>query len=71
MRDDWGFERGELVHYRLPAPRQRSKYDIYLSKQRYLAIWIAGNECLLLKENGELRWQECQHLEKASEKSKD
>ena len=71
MRDDLDFERGDLVHYRLPAPNQRSKFDIGLSEQRYLAIVILGNDCLLLKENGELRWQECQHLEKASEKSKD
>jgi len=70
MRDDWGFKRGELVHYRLPPRNQRSKYDVYLSKQRCLVVWIVGNDCLLLKENGELRWQECQHLEKADETGK-
>ena len=70
MRDDLDFKRGELVHYRLPPRTQRSRHDVYLSEQRYLVIWIVGNDCLLLRENGELRWHECQYLEKADAKEK-
>ena len=64
--DDLDFERGDLVHYRLPPGGWRSKYDISLSIERYLVVSIVGNECLLMKENGERRWHLCQHLEKAN-----
>ena len=70
MHDELDFERGDLVHYGLPPRNQRSKYDIGMSEQRYLVVWIVGNDCLLLKENGELRWHECQYLEKANAEDK-
>jgi hypothetical protein len=65
-------QRGDLVHYKLPPVDQRSRHDVYLSEERYLLVEIdhANGGCLLLSENGRLRWHECCQLEKVNESYK-